>query len=71
MAAVKARAGLEGRVREEVVHLEAPQVIPDQAVIGRAPRVECREAIEVMLRQHLERKADFKRKVFSCPQRNR
>ena len=59
VAAVKARAGLVGRVKEEAAHLEAPQVIPDQVVIGPAPRVECLEAIEVMLRQHLERKADF------------
>lgn len=59
MAAVKARAGLAGRVREEVAHLEAPQVIPDQAVIGRAPRVEFLEAIEVMLHQRLAKKADF------------
>jgi hypothetical protein len=59
MAAVKPGAGLVGQVKEEVAHLEAPQVTPDQAVIGRAPRVEYLEAIEVMLRQHQERKADF------------
>ena len=56
---VKAQVALAGQAKEAVAHLEAPQAMPDQGVIGRAPRVECLEAIEVMLRLRLERKADF------------